>query len=276
LLISAEALHELLGKPDVTVIDCRFTLGKPDDGLEAYMKAHIPGAYYFDLEKDLSGPVRDHGGRHPLPDPHELAAKLGAAGVGPGTRVVVYDAGEGMSARAWWLIRYLGHEHVAVLDGGFGAWLEAGYETSNEIPKPRHTQFPLSVHDDWIVSTETVERIVEGLEEGILVDARAAARYRGEVEPLDKKAGHIPGALNAPFQEGLTENGRWKDAEAQRARFEKVLSSGKPVVMYCGSGVTACNNLFALELAGVKGAKLYPGSWSDWISYSHHPVETNP
>ncbi len=273
MLITASELAAVVSDADTVVFDCRFRLGDPTDGRNRYLAGHIPGAYYLDLEQDLSGPKQAHGGRHPLPDPQQLADKLSAAGVTKTARVVVYDDGEGMAPRAWWLIRYLGHEHCVILDGGYRAWLAQGLPTDTTIPQPRPGDFPLSIHRDWIVSTADIEKMVYQPGAATLVDARAPERYRGDVEPIDPVAGHIPHAVNRPWTDGVNEDGTWKSPEHQRSRFQNL---GRPtdVVMYCGSGVTACANLFAMELAGLSGAKLYPGSWSDWCSYPDHPVET--
>lgn len=273
MLISATELQDILVKhsDEVVIFDCRFRLDKPQAGLEQYLEGHIPGAWYLDLEQDLSSAVREHGGRHPLPDEHELAEKLGRIGVGEQTSVIVYDAGEGMAPRAWWLIRYLGHNRVRILDGGLGAWESAGYNLTTNLPAPRPQKFPLQPHYDWVVYATDVEDVTIRRRQAVLLDARTADRYRGEVEPLDPKAGHIPGAVNAPWQDGLTADGFWRQKAEQQQRFAK-LPAGREMIAYCGSGVTACVNLFAMELAGIKGAKLYAGSWSDWCSYEHLPI----
>lgn len=277
MLMTVQALQERLSREGTVVFDCRFDLHHPARGREAYLSAHIPGAYYLDLEQDLSGPKQPGRGRHPLPDPEVLASKLGAAGVGEASTVVVYDEGEGMAPRAWWLIRYLGHPRVYVLDGGWQAWLAAGYDTSNEVPAPRFASFPLRVQEDWVVGAEDVLQVVRGARKATLVDARAPERYRGEVEPLDPKAGHIPGAVNAPWQEALDSAGRWKSSAQQLERFRRAgvaVDESPEIICYCGSGVTACVNLLALELAGVRGAKLYAGSWSEWCADPVRPVAT--
>ncbi|WP_366937381.1 sulfurtransferase [Alicyclobacillus sp.] len=273
MLITVDELKSRLNDEHWVVLDCRFTLNQPDAGRRAYLEGHIPGAYYLDLEQDLSGPRRAHGGRHPLPDPEELAEKLAAAGVTDGVRVVVYDAGGGMAQRAWWLIRYLGHDAVSVLDGGYPAWVAAGGSVTDALPEARPAAFTPRLRREWIASVEEVAAVSKGERPGVLIDARAGARFRGEVEPIDRVAGHIPGARNAPWEEGVGPDGRWKAAEAQRDRFRFVQNPAE-VICYCGSGVTACANLFAMALAGLEGARLYPGSWSDWISYPDNPVAT--
>lgn len=279
MLITAQQLQDERKSGNWVVFDCRFSLADLHQGREAYLEAHIPDAWYLDLTHDLSGPVAAHGGRHPLPDIDLFAAKLSIAGVGPNTPVAVYDAGGGMAARAWWLLRYVGHDRVYVLDGGFAAWLAAGGETSREVPEPRPSTFEPHVRASGMIETREVEEIVRGEKHALLVDARAPQRFRGDVEPLDPVAGHIPGARNALWSDNLTPDGHWLPADALRERFAPlvgVAGHDSAVVMYCGSGVTACANLFAMHLAGYDNAKLYPGSWSDWCSYADHPVATGP
>lgn len=273
--ISATELNSALSaEPEEWVVfDCRFTLGEPRQGYDKYLESHIPGAYYLDLEHDLSSPVQLHGGRHPLPYPDVLAEKLAAAGVDVNRHVVVYDAGGGIAPRAWWLVRYLGHPDVRVLDGGWQAWTGAGFATDAEVPPMRRGQFEATLRDELVAPVSEVEQISAGQRSGTLVDARAANRFRGDVEPLDKVAGHIPGAFNRPWLEGVSPEGTWKSSADQQQRFAHLTDRSGPLVVYCGSGVTACANLFALELAGIARAKLYPGSWSDWSSYPDHPVE---
>lgn len=279
MLITAQQLQHDLKNEDWVVFDCRFTLSDPHQGREAYLEGHIRGAWYLDLTHDLSGPLGEHGGRHPLPDLDLFAAKLCIAGVEQSKPVVVYDAGGGMAARAWWLLRYVGQDRVYVLDGGFGAWLRAGGETTRDLPEPRGGSFELHVREGWTVSTRDVEKIVSGEKSAVLVDARAPERFRGDVEPLDPVAGHIPGAKNVLWSDHLTKDGHWQPADVLRQRLSplvEVAGGDDHIVMYCGSGVTACANLFAMHLAGYREAKLYPGSWSDWCSYPEHKVATGP
>lgn len=275
MLITADELHQRLMDPELVIFDCRFKLSDPDWGQNAYQKSHIPGAYFLDLDRDLSAPARDHGGRHPLPDPEVFANKLGQAGVTDRSVIVVYDSGEAMATRAWWLIRYIGIDEVYVLDGGYDAWSEAGYACSQQVPQKIDRDFDANVQPGMTVTMEDVRRVVDGEVEAILVDARANARYTGEVEPIDKVAGHIPGAVNYPWQNGLTEKGTWKPDYVQQKRFREMISEKRPIYVYCGSGVTACATIFALKLAGARDARLYPGSWSDWISYGENPVATS-
>jgi thiosulfate/3-mercaptopyruvate sulfurtransferase len=276
LLISARELHELIrGGSGVTLFDCRFKLADKTWGQEQYQQGHIPHALYLDLEKDLSSAQTEHGGRHPFPDTQEFAQKLGSFGVAKHVPVVVYDSGEGMATRAWWLIRYFGHPDVRVLNGGLEAWVGAGYGLAEEVPVPDPVTFSPEIRADWTVQYTEVRGMVDGETRGnCLIDARAPKRYRGEIEPMDKIAGHIPGAANAPWQEGIDESGFWKAPELQRKRFESIVAENGETIVYCGSGVTACATLFGLQLAGIQDTKLYPGSWSDWISYADSPVAT--
>lgn len=272
MLVTVAELGQALDCENVVLFDCRFQLMRPAAGREAYLAGHLPNAFYLDLEQDLSGRKGDHGGRHPLPDAIELASKFGAAGVQADTLVVVYDAGEGMAPRAWWLLRYLGHANVAVLDGGLPAWVAAGHHLSTDIPMPRPATFVAHVQTDWVVDVHAVKSRLGDPDAGILLDARAPERYRGEVEPIDPVAGHIPGAVNLPWTDNLSDDGRWKDPETLRQQFASIVNSSGQIddvswVVYCGSGVTACANLFALHLAGMDETRLYAGSWSDWCSY---------
>lgn len=266
-LVSVAWLLENADKPEIRIVDTRFWLGQPQAGLAAYQTGHIPNAIFLDLETDLSGPKRPDGagGRHPLPDPDTLAQKLSSLGIGSNHHIVAYDdpsTGQGFyAAHLWWLLRYLGHDNVQVLDGGLAAWT-APLETSPPTFAP--SLFSARVRPEMIVDAHAV-----ATRNGrtVLIDSRAPERYRGEVEPLDRKAGHIGGAQNLVWAAAL-EQGFWKSASEQRQRF-----SGQDTIVYCGSGVSACANLLALELAGLGGAKLYAGSWSDWVSDDSRPVE---
>ncbi|TDE84907.1 sulfurtransferase [Deinococcus sp. S9] len=276
-LKSAEWLLAHLNDPQVRVLDCRYALTDPLLGRIAYLEGHIPGAIYADLETDLSGPVRPDGagGRHPLPDPATLAAWLGRVGIGNDSVVVAYDdprGGQGFYAtRAWWLLRWLGHQQVYVLDGGWPAFLAAGGQPSTAEPKFAPTTFRPDVQMDMVA---TAEDVAGRDAHTLLIDARAPNRYRGEVEPLDRKAGHIPGAVNREWAGALDESGHWREAQAQAARLK---AGDAPTITYCGSGVSATPNLLARELAGVPLGpqnRLYAGSWSDWISDDARPVAT--
>ncbi|WP_034385913.1 sulfurtransferase [Deinococcus sp. YIM 77859] len=266
-----------LQDPQLRVLDCRYALTDPLVGRIAYLEGHVPGAVYADLETDLSGPVRPDGGggRHPLPDPQVLANWLGSVGIGNDSVVIAYDdpsGGQGFYAtRAWWLLRWLGHRQVYVLDGGWPAFLRAGGEPSTAEPTFAPTTFTPEVQPDMVA---TAADVAQRGANTLLIDARAPARYRGDVEPLDRKAGHIPGALNREWTGALTEDGRWRDAAAQAARLNV---GDAATITYCGSGVSATPNLLARELAGVPLGphnRLYAGSWSDWISDDTRPVAT--
>jgi thiosulfate/3-mercaptopyruvate sulfurtransferase len=269
-LVSPEWLVERLDDPTIAIVDCRFMLMQPELGRQQYEAAHIPGAYYLDLNQDLSSPVNLHGGRHPLPNPLILAKKLAALGVQSGgstaTQVIAYDDSRfAFAARLWWLLRYFGHESVAVLDGGWAAWQAANYPVSTAIPAAKLTLFTPNLQADWVVDrTQVIQR--KTLPTVALVDAREGNRYRGEQEPVDPIAGHIPGAVNLPWQEVTNAEGWAKPVQAQRDRWAE-FGDRDEIIVYCGSGVTACVNLLSLELAGIKTGKLYAGSWSDWCSW---------
>ncbi|WP_219834811.1 sulfurtransferase [Paenibacillus sp. R14(2021)] len=272
-IVSLKWLLARMYESDIVIVDCRFQLGKPTAGREAYETSHIPGAVYLDLEKDLSAPIEEHGGRHPLPDIAQLTGVLSRVGIGNETRVVAYDdQGGAMASRLWWLLKYLGHEAVYVLDEGFTAWEKAGFPVNAEqrvlIPAP----FFATVQHNMLVEMDEVRENI-GKDRVTLIDSREGARYRGELEPIDRVAGHIPGALNRFWAEGRGADGKWKGAEEQEARFEG-LDKERETIVYCGSGVTACPNVLALEEAGFSKVRLYAGSWSDWISYEGNPIGT--
>jgi thiosulfate/3-mercaptopyruvate sulfurtransferase len=264
-IVSPEWLASQLDNPQVAVVDCRFRLGNPDWGCQQYRESHIAGARYLDLDKDLSAPVQRHGGRHPLPEPEELAQKLAAIGITAGeTLVVAYDDSRfAFAARLWWLLRYLGHEAVAVLDGGWAGWEAKGYPVTAAIPKPKPGNFRPKLQESWIVSIEQVKTCQDS-PSVLLLDSREEERYRGEREPIDPVAGHIPGAVNFPWTRVTDGQGCLK---AGQAELWADLPETAEIIAYCGSGVTACVNLLSLELAGIDKAKLYPGGWSDWCSY---------
>lgn len=251
--------------------DCRFSLGDPSAGTTAYRAGHIPGAVHFDLEGDLSAPTTRgaHGGRHPLPDADGLARKLGAAGIGPGVTVVAYDDDGTFAARLWWMLRYLGHDDVVLLDGALPAWRAAGGALTTETPQRPARTFTPRPHPEMVVDINAVKGRAP---EVVLLDARAAERYRGEIEPLDRVPGRIPGAVHAWWEEGLGPDRRWLSPAAQRARFARTVGE-RPAIAACGSGVSACADLVALALAGRWDVPLYVGSYSDWVSYPENPVE---
>ncbi len=274
-LIDAATLHAHLDDPRWVVVDCRFSLMDTEAGHRAYRESHLPGARYVHLDEDLSGSITPATGRHPLPDPVRLARKLGDRGIGPGTQVVAYDDLGGMlaAARLWWVLRWLGHEAVAVLDGGFPAWRRAGLPLTAELPSVQSTTFDLQTNDQlWLTAAQVLALSAES----VVLDARAAARFRGEMEPIDPVAGHIPGAVNLPTEGNLTADGHFLPVAKLRARFAATLGERPPttVVHSCGSGVTACHNLLAMEAAGLRGSRLYAGSWSEWIRDPGRPVAT--
>lgn len=265
LLISATALKQRIDAGDpVVVADCTFNLGDTAAGEMAWQTAHIPGAQYWHLERDLSGPIGETGGRHPLPAAADFEQCMRRSGVNADTLVVVYDNSRAaMASRAWWLLRYFGHKNVRVLDGGLNGWLDAGFALTSDIPTVSPGNFRASAVEGMKLDYEVVA--ASATEECILVDARDERRFKGLEEPIDPIAGHIPGAINKPFTEAVDARGYWLDDEAQRARWSD-MDGGRSVVAYCGSGVTACVNLLSLELAGIRNARLYAGSWSDWCS----------
>lgn len=261
------------------VFDCRFDLAKPEAGRRVYEEGHIPGARYADLDKDLSGAVGPHDGRHPLPDREQFRDWLGAQGVGPQTRVVSYDDASGaFAARLWWLLRWLGHEYAAVLSGGMAAWQAAGLDSSDEMPTAaQFSPYPeTGLNPAMVVSASAIPGELAAAKQ--LVDVRAPERYSGAVEPLDPVAGHVPGAVNFPFQNNLDAGGLFLDAATIRSQVEDFIGgrSSDEVIAMCGSGVTACHLLLAMEAAGLRGARLYPGSWSEWIRDPERPVARGP
>jgi len=276
-LISPTDLDALRQQADVVVVDVRHDLMQPAAGRAAWQTGHIPGAIHLHLDDDLSGPKTGQNGRHPLPDPSTLAERLGRIGIGDGSRVIAYDdAGGAFAARLWWLLRWLGHDAVAVLDGGWQAWLAAGLPVSTVPASARASQILVArPHNDWVVG---VDSVANGLADGsqLVLDARAPERFRGEVEPIDPVAGHIPGACNRFHRNNLAADGGFKDPATLRAEFLEVLNgrSADKLICQCGSGVTACHNLLALAVAGLEGARLYPGSWSEWCSDPARPVAT--
>ena len=267
-LISVEDLKEHLGDPNWVIIDCRFSLADTEQGRHAYQESHIPGAQYAHLDDDLSGPIiPGQTSRHPLPDIAVFAQTLSAWGIAETAQVVAYDGGGGaIASRLWWMLRWLGHEAVAVLDGGWKVWQQAGYPTQAEIDSRSARAFTPQPRSEMLVSAEETLRLRADPAYRLL-DARSADRYRGENETIDPVAGHIPGATSAPFAENLNAEGKFRSAEELRQRFEGLLgeTSADQVIHYCGSGVTAAHNLLAMTHAGLDGAKLYAGSWSEWI-----------
>ncbi len=272
-LIDVPTLAANLGHPDWAIFDCRADLLRPAAGREAYDQGHIPGARFVDLKDDLSGPITPRTGRHPLPDPEVMAERLGTWGVDRMVQVVVYDADNGAFAtRLWWMLRWLGHDAVALLDGGYRAWTEAAGAVTTAEPARAPRRFEAEPRPDMSVGIDALLRE----DHGPLIDARTAERFRGDKEPIDPVAGRIPGAINLPLQENLDARGRYLPAAELRARYAALLGDAAPesAVHYCGSGVSACHNVLAMEHAGLHGSRLYVGSFSEWIRDPQRPVAT--
>lgn len=268
-LISTQELATHLGDPNWVIFDCRFTLTDPDGGRQAYEAGHIPGARYVHLDNDLSSPMGEKTGRHPLPDPKVLTEKLCKWGVGINRQVVVYDDSYGsMAARMWWLLRWLGHPDVALLDGGYPKWTREKRPIAKEAPVGIHSAACacLPEKSQWASAEEVMQALKDGKTR--LIDARPDRRFTGEYEPFDPVPGHVPGAINWPFEENLDIDGTMLPPEALRENYQALLKGASPhdVIHMCGSGVTACLNVLAMEAAGLSGSRLYPGSWSEWIT----------
>ncbi|MBW4550755.1 MAG: sulfurtransferase [Aphanocapsa sp. GSE-SYN-MK-11-07L] len=264
--VSPQWLEQHRQDPELVIVDCRFALNDSQLGRKQYQAGHIPGAYYLDLNQDLSSPVAKHGGRHPLPDPTGFATKLSQIGVTEKTLVVAYDDAQlAFAARLWWLLRWLGHDRGAVLDGGLTAYLAAGYPLTQALPAKRPGNFVPKLDPNQVVEIATV-KATKNQPSIVLVDSREGDRYRGEQEPIDPIAGHIPGAVNYCWQDVTDANGKLRSSTELQAHWSKI-SNADQILVYCGSGVTACVNLFALAAAGIPSGKLYAGSWSDWCSY---------
>jgi len=271
-LIDCEALSRRLGDPAWVVVDCRFDLADTGRGRKEYLESHIPGAVYAHLDQDLSGPPIIAGGRHPLPAAEALIAPFSHLGIDAGKQVVAYDDASGSlaAARLWWLLRYMGHEAVAVLDGGWSAWQDAGRPVRSDV----ETNSPAAFHGQ--PRNERVVLVHEVFKLPLLIDSRDPARYRGEVEPVDPVAGHIPGAINHFWKWNLDANGRFLNSGQLREKFLSIFKDTQAgdAVFYCGSGVTACHNLLAVAHAGLPLPRLYAGSWSEWCSGPTRPVAT--
>ena len=277
-LISPLALDQKKQQPGLVILDCRFALEDPDYGQRSYADGHIAGAHFADLNRDLSGPViKGVTGRHPLPEPAQLLARLQAWGIDNDSEIVLYDDGPGaFAARAWWLLAWLGkRDGVFMLDGGLKAWHAAGLPLSLDAPEAVAGQFTGQPDHSLLLDAEHLRQRL-GQADLTLLDARGLPRFRGEVEPIDPVAGHIPGAQCAAFTDNLDSDGRFLPAQQLKQRFAEKLAGRSPehLVAYCGSGVTACHNLFALCLAGYPLARLYAGSWSEWITDAQRPVAT--
>ena len=265
--VDSKWLAQQLNNPLVVIVDCRFKLATPDWGKQEYDRAHIEGAYYLSLDRDLSAKVQLHGGRHPLPDLDVLAQKFASMGiVKDKTLVVAYDDSRmAFASRLWWLLRYLGHDRVALLDGGWNDWIKHDYPVTKAIPKAKSGDFNPQPRSDWLVDINTVKS-AQNKDEIIIVDSRDSDRYAGLTEPIDPVAGSIPTAVNSPWKQTTDEAGYFKPLTAQQQLWDEYNTAAE-IIVYCGSGVTACVNLLSLTVVGFENAKLYPGGWSDWCSY---------
>lgn len=271
-LVQAAALADALGRDDLVVVDCRASLGDPGAGERAWREGHIPGAVHADLERDLSDMRREGEGRHPWPSADAFTARLGAWGISPETQVVAYDAADGaFAARLWFLLRALGHARVAVLDGGLARWQALGLPVDDKVPQPVPASYTGEFDRSRLLDADQVQARLDAGD--VLLDARGAPRFRGEVEPIDRVAGHVPGARNRPYPDNLVD-GRFKPADQLEREFRAAIGGREPgqVIAMCGSGVTACHLLLAMEHAGLPGGKLFTGSWSGWISDPGRPV----
>lgn len=274
-LITPEQLAPHLNDPLWRVFDCRHELSNPEAGERAYRQSHIPNAQFLHLDRDLSGRKTGKNGRHPLPDPAAFAELMARCGVSNSSQVIAYDDAGGMcAARLWWMLRWLGHKHVAVLDGSFPAWQQAGLPITSEIPKVQPAKFEWQLSDQPVDIASVMSKL--GDPKVLLLDCRGADRFRGENETIDPVAGHIPGAINRPFRDNLTPEGRFRSPNDLRKDYSSILRDRPTdnVVAYCGSGVSACHNLLALAYAGFDGARLYAGSWSEWCSDGQRPIAT--
>jgi thiosulfate/3-mercaptopyruvate sulfurtransferase len=274
MLVSTAELATHLDDPNWVIFDCRHDLGNATKGAEVYASGHIAGAYFSGVDHELSGIKTGTNGRHPLPDPSVFAYFLANCGVTAESQIVAYDdVGGQYAARLWWMTRWIGHPYAAVLDGGWSKWTHEGRPVSTEVPAARQGEIPVEVHPEFLATLFEVEQLVES-GAGQVLDARAPERFRGEVEPLDPVAGHIPGAVNHFFKRSLQDDLTFKPSAEIRREFESTLGGRDPetVVHQCGSGITACVNLLAMELADLSGSKLYSGSWSEWVADSNRPV----
>jgi thiosulfate/3-mercaptopyruvate sulfurtransferase len=273
-LISTDTLSQHLNHPNWVIVDCRFSLADTEAGAKAYRHGHIPNARYAHLDKDLSSAITDFTGRHPLPNFSLLAKKLGDWGITNTSQVVAYDdAGGAFAGRLWWLLKCMGHDKVAVLNGGIKQWQKQGLPVTTTLPTVKPTTFRAYLDESaWLNAVQVQNSLAQ--KAICLIDARTPERYRGEQEPIDPVAGHIPGALNRAFQLNLNSNGLFLSAEQLREQFKQLIGTTAPeqVVHYCGSGVTACHNLLAMEYAGLTGSKLYAGSWSEWIRNKNRSI----
>jgi len=275
-LISTQIAQDNLDNPKWCLFDCRYELTNPEKKKKEYSESHIPGAFYVDMNKDLAAPhVAGKTGRHPLPLVDDLAMKFSAMGIDNSIQVAVYDdAGGSHAARLWWMLRWLGHDAVTVIDGGWSSWIKEERPVSSKVVIPAAKKFIASPRLNWTVTADEILKELNKPETCIL-DARSGQRFRGVNEKFDPVAGHIPGAHSAPFNDNLNENGNWKSKSELRHKFENLLngSLAEEAVSYCGSGITACHNLLAIYHAGLGNSRLYPGSWSEWITNPDRPIE---
>lgn len=273
-LITAQVLHDSVPDANWAILDCRFDLTDPDQGEEAYRSGHIPCAVYAHLDRDLAAKPNGASGRHPLPAVEEMVATFSRCGIDSSVQVIAYDdRGGGFAARLWWMLRFLGHDSAAVLDGGISAWTQAGYPLTDGVEHRAVRTFHASVRPEMVASLQQIRERSES-SHARLIDARAPERYRGELEPLDPVAGHIPGAVNRFWQDNLNEQGYFRPSEELADAFQELMGDTPPdqFIAYCGSGVTSCHHLLAMEHIGLKGARLYPGSWSQWCSDPRRPI----
>jgi len=275
-LISTQIAQDHLDNPKWRFFDCRYELTEPEKKKAEFAISHIPCAIYVDMDQDLAAThVPGKTGRHPLPSINDMARKFSAMGVDKSIQVVVYDdAGGAHAARFWWMLRWLGHDAVALIDGGWTRWIKEERPVSSELFIPETKKFIASPRISWIITADEILKDLNNPETRML-DARSAQRFRGENEKFDPVAGHIPGAQSAPFSDNLDENGNWKSRSELRQKFENLLdgSPAEQTVSYCGSGITACHNILAMNHAGLGDSRLYPGSWSEWITNPDRPIE---
>ncbi len=273
-LVSTEWLKEKLNNPNIRIVDCRFELSQPSAGYEAYLRDHIANAVYMDLEKDMSGQKLTHGGRHPLPQIEEFEATVASLGIDQTVTVVAYDdQGGAMASRLIWLLRFIGLENNYILNTSYTNWKNSGFPISNLIPEVKPTTYSARINEQMLCSMEEVREAIHK-ENVLVIDSREKLRYLGIEELIDSKAGRIPSAKQAFWKEGVDNKGVWLTADEQEARFKRIgCEKGKEMIVYCGSGVTACPNVLTLRSLGYEKVRLYIGSWSDWISYPENPVE---
>ena len=276
-LISPSQLGDLLAVADCRLIDCRSDLMQPEKGRADYMAGHLPGAVFADLDEDLADPITSTSGRHPLPQVERFRSILESWGISNDTQVVAYDYANGaLAARLWWMLRWMGHERVAVLDGGIAAWIAAGGEIQTGVQEHKKTVFDAAPKPEYVVTSEEIEAALAAGTDLNLVDARDAARFLGQTEPIDAVAGHVPGAINYPLSRNLNEDGTWRSATELAHCWQEILD-GRPVaplIAMCGSGVTACHLVLSAQIAGLAEPRVYIGSWSEWIRDPARPIVT--